>query len=97
MVTDGTRSTVDSPGAGGAGHGGSPVGTLPAGVEKAAPTAPDIEAEAEAIASSTVVAPGPPLGRCAWCGRLSHDLTFIESVHGLERRKCHVCVGAIYG
>ena len=56
----------------------------------------DIEKEAEEIKSAPAIQPLPPIGRCAFCGRLSHDLTLVERHGEFERYKCHVCVGAIH-
>lgn len=55
-----------------------------------------IEQEAQAIANAPPVTSLPPIGRCSWCGRLSHDLALVEVVHGMERYKCHVCRGVVY-
>jgi hypothetical protein len=96
VTNHGNDPAVDIAGTRRTSNGGSTMGPLPPGVETPEPAAPDIAAEAQAIMNAPVVTPGPPLGRCSWCGRLSHDLTLTEVVHGLERFKCHVCTGTFH-
>lgn len=36
-------------------------------------------------------------GRCGWCGRLSDDLVYVETVHGVERYKGRACCGGRHG
>ena len=61
----------------------------------------ELEAQIEKEAKEIDSAPKIPLsklqpqmgtgGRCSFCGRISSDLVFVETVHGLDRYKGECC------
>jgi hypothetical protein len=61
---------------------------------------PDIKVEKAEIESAPKVPPGPVLGRCHWCGRLTHERHPHHDYLGghlvNERFKCPTCVGATF-
>lgn len=53
----------------------------------------DIAKEKAELDAAPRVTPGPVLGRCHWCGRVSRSLTRVEVVNGVERMKGECCHG----
>jgi hypothetical protein len=62
----------------------------------------DLEAQIAAEKKAIDEAPVVPIksgliGRCSWCGRVSENLVYVDTVHGQERYKGRDCCGGRHG
>jgi len=50
-----------------------------------------IEREVAELKAARIIHPGPPVGRCHFCGRVAYELFPVEVINEQARHACTLC------